>query len=252
MNCEDAQYLIHAYVDGELDLVHGLEIEKHVEACSQCSWEMAEIKRLKADMEDLYRRAPSGLDARVRRSVRQSASPGGLSNRLPVRALAVAAVVAAVLILGWLFARMAPFRARQAPIEGEVIASHVRSLMQPGHLVDVPSSDQHTVKPWFNGKLDFSPEVVDLTDSGFPLEGGRLDYIDGRAVAALVYGRNKHRINVFIWPSPDGNSSSRTSISRDGYNLIHWTAEGFNYWMVSDLNQSELSHLADLLSRPAH
>jgi anti-sigma factor RsiW len=120
--------------------------------------------------------------------------------------------------------------------------------MMLNHLVDVPSSDQHTVKPWFNGKLDFAPEVKDLVDQGFPLVGGRLDYIDNRTVAALVYQRRKHSINLFIWPST-GTDQSAQQFSNHGYNIIHWTQAGASYWAVSDVNSADLSEFAKLLSR---
>ena len=129
----------------------------------------------------------------------------------------------------------------------EVVSSHIRSMML-NHLVDVPSSDQHTVKPWFNGKLDFAPEVKDFADQGFPLAGGRLDYIDNRTVAALVYQRRKHSINLFIWPSP-GAPINPQQFSVNGYHIIHWTKSGASYWAVSDVNSTDLSEFAELVSR---
>lgn len=139
-------------------------------------------------------------------------------------------------------------------IAREVMASHLRSLM-PGHLMDVASTDQHTVKPWFAGRIDFSPPVNDFAADGFRLAGGRIDYLAGRPVAALVYQRRKHIVNVFVWPSADGSQSAVESIAHDGYNLLHWRRGGMNYWMASDLNPQEMGDFAGLLraegARPA-
>jgi anti-sigma factor RsiW len=140
--------------------------------------------------------------------------------------------------------------APDAPVAEAVLASHIRSLM-PEHLTDVRSNDQHNVKPWFNGRLDFSPTVPRLDEQGFPLLGGRLDYVHGRPVAVVVYGRRQHVINVFSWPASDDRAATPEPRSRNGYNLERWRQGGVEYWAVSDLNSAELQTFAELLRRAA-
>jgi anti-sigma factor RsiW len=157
---------------------------------------------------------------------------------------ATGAAFAAVLAGAFLFQTV--HQARSNTIVDQVVASHVRSLLA-AHLVDVVSSDQHTVKPWFDGKIDFAPEVRDLSANGFPLVGGRLDYLDGKTVVALVYQRNKHPINLFITPEPTSRSSAPRVMNRRGYNAFSWTNNGMRYWAVSDLNQAELREFTELI-----
>ena len=157
--------------------------------------------------------------------------------------MALAASLALVALGSW---QLASNRSAGVSLEEQVLASHVRSLM-PGHLTDVVSSDQHTVKPWFNGKLDFSPAVYDFAGRGYPLIGGRLDYLGGRPVAALVYGRRQHLINVFLWSATRGPAAGAGAIIRQGYHLLHWTTPAYNYWVVSDLGLAELREFAQLL-----
>jgi anti-sigma factor RsiW len=188
-------------------------------------------------------RAPEELRRRVRAAIRGSA--GGTRVVRTTRWLALAASVALVALGGVGGWQLAARRTAGSALADEVLASHVRSLM-PGHLTDVPSSDQHTVKPWFNGKLDFSPPVADFSPQGFPLVGGRLDYVAGRPVAALVYGRRQHVINVLLWPATS-RTDGPASRTRQGYHLLHATAGGYTYWVASDLSVPELQVFEDLL-----
>lgn len=230
MNCEDARALLNPYVDGELPVVENIEIEKHLKHCAACASSVENHRELHAALQDpsLYYTAPS-LDRLLPRRSNWN------------RRLSIAALAAALLIAGFVAGRFMP---EHEPTEQAVLDSHLRSLM-PGRLADVESTDQHTVKPWFNGKLDFSPPVADFAQQGFPLTGGRVDSIDGRAVAALVYRRNKHVINVYVWPAP-GSGRIETS-ERQGYNEDHWTQAGFEWWAISDLNAAELKGFAALL-----
>ena len=148
---------------------------------------------------------------------------------------------------GWGLVRALPARSADAFLTQELVASHVRSQMLPSHRFDVASSDPHTVKPWFEGKLDFSPPVKDLAGQGFPLVGGRLDYLHNRPVAALVYQRRKHSINLFIWPSSPGDEAAPTKATRQGFHMIRWTSSGMTFWAVSDLNEGELQEFVRLI-----
>lgn len=252
MNCHETEQIIGAYLDGELDLVRSLETERHFEECSACARGYRNQRALKTALADrrLYFEAPVGLQNRVQSAIRQSTQPAPASERrrklgnwnwatmfTPAVGMALLLILALPLALRY---------SAQNRLADEIVSAHIRSLMLE-HKLDVVSSDQHTVKPWFDGKLDFAPPVVDLASQGFPLLGGRLDYFNGRQVAALVYQRHKHFINVFIWPADHRVPAAGRTATRQGYNLVHWTASGMTFWAVSDLNTAELEQFAQLL-----
>lgn len=238
MNCPEAKTLLHPFIDGELDLVRTLEIERHQESCPECGRAVAGLQSLRATLkrEELRFPAPASLRRDIRAALRAESGPAPKGTRSIFRWLAFATPAVAVLALAlltpvWLTA------SRDARLAEEITAGHVRSLMA-GHLTDVASTDQHTVKPWFDGKIDFSPPVRDF--DGFPLIGGRLDYVSGHAAAALVYRRQKHDINLFIWPAANNATRAPKAFTRRGYNLVHWSGSGMEFWAVSDLNAVEL------------
>jgi anti-sigma factor RsiW len=242
LNCREAETLLHGYVDGELDLMKCLEIEQHIQECPACAQAHRELQSVRTAIgnSSLAFEAPPGLAQRVLSSVRAESPPDRTLRVRPRRVLAVAASVAVMMAAAWGAFRMLPMRSEEAILTEELVASHVRSQMLPSHRFDVASSDVHTVKPWFEGKLDFSPPVKDLAGQGFPLVGGRLDYLHNHSAAALVYERRKHSINLFIWPSATASEEAPTTVTRQGFHLIQWTRSGMTYWAVSDLNELEL------------
>ncbi len=238
---------LEAWLDGELGASEAAAVEAHVKACGACGALAARQRALRSairkELPPLA--APDVLRARIRDAVREAAPRAGPVRLVPWRGIGlVAAAVVAIVGAWWTGAWWQGRR----EIVTQVLAAHVRSLM-PGHLTDVASTDQHTVKPWFDGRLDYSPPVTDEAARGFPLLGGRLDYIGGHAVAALVYGRRLHRINLFVWPERNG-TLGRAQAERDGYHVIHWTRGDMTYWAVSDLNAEELEAFVRLLQQP--
>jgi anti-sigma factor RsiW len=248
MRCDDMQELISPFVDGELGLLTAAEVERHLQDCTICSQEYANHRALRAALraDDLYMKPPAQLGKRVQAAVRHASKGETRVRRFSWQWFGVSAATVALVIACVSTVTLLTGRSERDRLAHEVIASHIRSLMA-SHLTDVPSSDQHTVKPWFNGKLDFSPPVKDLTSEGFPLIGGRLDYLDNRPVAALLYQHRQHIINVFIWPVATERGNDSSELSRQGYNVIHWTHAGMSYWAVSDLNSVELQQLVSLI-----
>ena len=239
---------LDAYLDGELTAVDARDLEAHLAQCPECTRfrdGRLELRAAIAAGAPVFR-APDTLRARVRTAVgaaMTSRAPRPGTVRGVWRPLALAASLAVVALGGW---DLALERAAGRTLADDVLASHIRSLM-PGHLTDVLSTDQHTVKPWFNGRLDFSPPVYDFSERGYPLRGGRLEYVDGRPVAALVYGRRQHLINTFLWPATRSPAAGPATRTRQGYHLLHWTTADYTYWVVSDLGLPELEDFAGLL-----
>lgn len=240
--------LLHAYLDDELDLVRSMELEDHLVECGDCAHEVASYRVLRERVwtDNLRYQAPGSFRLRLLKEIREQEN----SNKKQVFVRARFPwwswmVLAACLLLAAATFVLDLQQHRERDLMGEIVSDHVRSLMAT-HLTDVLNSDQHTVKPWFTGKLDFSPEVRDLSSDGFDLLGGRLEYIDGHSAAAIVYQGRKHVINLFVWPSTGSDQEPQT-MARQGFNLIEWKQANMYYCAVSDLNQQELSELASML-----
>lgn len=247
MNHDEILELLHAHADGELDLVNAREVEQHLRACDKCRRAEEQILALRGALTNAAPsyRAPAHLRRNIRAALRREARTK--EKRFSFWPILATGAAFAALVLGFaLFQTIRTSHNRE--IVDQVVANHVRSLLAT-HLVDVASSDQHTVKPWFDGKIDFAPDVHDFSANGFPLVGGRLDYLAGKTVVALVYQRNKHPINVFITPAAGTGESSPVALMRRGYNVLSWTHREMNYWAVSDLNAAELRQLVGLLSQ---
>jgi anti-sigma factor RsiW len=259
MTREESNRLLHAHIDGGLDVAKALELEAHlaqdpfIRAACERLRELSAAVRDKAD----YYVAPAWLEARVRAAIAAEAGtaparPSWQPWLKPARSfvtvadwLRPAASFAAVALVTWVVALGAMHPGEDEHIAHEVLASHVRSVLA-SRSYDIASSDQHTVKPWLSARLAFSPPVADLSASGFELIGGRLDYIGAQPVAVLVYKRRAHLIDVFVWPvvaqKPD------QTLTRDGFNIEHFAKNGMDYWLVSDLSRNELDELAQLVA----
>lgn len=246
MSCHEVQEFLDAYVDRELDVVTSAQLERHFTECPSCRATSEAYQKLRnlVQAQIPYFRAPEELEQRIRASLhtterKQNKSSWG--EWFPHwRRWAIAGAVVVLLVFGAAVFQMLRRSAAEEMLAQEVVSSHIRSLMAD-HLSDIASSDRHTVKPWFSGKLDFAPVVKELSSKGFPLAGGRLDYLDNRPVAALVYKHNKHTINLFLWPSAQSDSAPRAMMIR-GYTVMHWTQSLLAYWAVSDINAAELSN----------
>jgi anti-sigma factor RsiW len=250
LNCEFAQTTVHGYFDGELDAIRSAEFEDHLKDCVECQAELKEIGTLRRLLQEsgLFAYASPQLVDRIRKQIAPEINESRAKVFSPRRFSlvpafgALAAAAAAIAIVFSVFQS----HTQSTRITAELIDAHVRSL-QPGHLTDVLSTDQHTVKPWFDGKLDFIPPVSDFSQQGFPLVGGRLDIIDGQNVAALVYSRRKHFVNVFVWPYHERTMNLPGSGSRQGYNWLRWQSGEMEFCLVSDASVADLWQLKSLI-----
>jgi anti-sigma factor RsiW len=246
MTCEEVKLLISARMDGEINAVQCVAIDSHLTGCTSCNEETEAQENLRAVIRDEmpYYRAPAHMQERLTSALRVAESFDGRARRTDWRVLGAVAAALVLAVLG-----AAPFLVNEHNqrqiVADELLSAHVRALFS--HTMDVVSSDQHTVKPWFNGKVTFSPPVVDLSSEGFPLEGGRLDSVGARLIATLVYSRRLHRIDVFVWPA--NHQMPPPHFERDGYNEISWTKNDFAFAAVSDLNTAELNTFAGLLKK---
>ena len=247
MTCNDTRNLLNAYVDGELDSEGSISVESHVQGCSSCLRDMENLHVLASSIERgaLRFKAPPHLKRNVQAAIR-AANPVARSSFFGWRWAGALASAAVLVALTWAATTHWVRSSEETLLVNAIVDSHVRSMMA-NHITDVASSDSHTVKPWFGGKLDYSPPAKDLTEQGYRLIGGRLDYLDNRPVAALVYQRSQHFINLFVWPVKSSVIPQEGHLTRQGYNMIHWTQSGMTYWLVSELNPAELNECARLL-----
>jgi len=247
MTCDEAEILLHALIDGELDAGHARDVEAHVATCPRCAAALADYRAMSKAVAgaNLRYTAPAALRERIEASLPKAPSAQILpmpNRRSVLRGFAMGSAVSAIAATG--LVAIVLRNDDEQRIASEVVSAHLRSL-QAGHLTDVVSTDQHTVKPWFNGRLDVSPPVIDLTSQGFTLVGGRLDYIDARAIGAIVYRRRQHIINLFVAQTANTESRAPKTETIQGFNIRRWSDRGLNYWAVSDIGVDELAEFGD-------
>jgi anti-sigma factor (TIGR02949 family) len=237
MICDEAEILLHALLDGELDAGHAREVEAHIATCQHCAAQLKAYRDMRSVMaaSDLHFAAPMQLRRRIETALPATRTP---DRRSVLKGFVMGSALSAAAATGLVVVVLR--REDEQRILADVVSAHLRAL-QAGHLTDVLSTDQHTVKPWFNGRLDVAPPVVDLTAQGFTLIGGRLDYIDGRTIGAIVYRRRIHVINLFVAQTSNAEPRVARVDTVQGFNIRHWSERGLSYWAVSDLNAGELA-----------
>ena len=251
MNCAECEILLHALIDGELDAGHAREVEAHMTSCTACSEKLQAFRSMRSAMAaaELKEPAPAALRSRIEAALPQPSAqifaPRQFSRRVFFGGFASGAVISTAIAASLFLAVFS--NDREQIVADEIVSAHIRSL-QAGHLMDVETSDRHTVKPWFNGKVDVAPPVIDLTAEGFTLLGGRLDYIDREPVASIVYQRRKHVINLFIAQRLGGGRAGVKSEMIQGYNVRHWSQNGLDFWAVGDIAPPELDEFVEKIS----
>jgi anti-sigma factor RsiW len=251
LNCAQARTAIECYADGELDALTSTTIETHLAHCAECQRTLERLRSLSVLIKEAapYRAAPDRLSRQIRARLQ---GRNGAAPRKEASAwwhwLRPAALVAATAAVTWIAAPQLKRPPTEELVAEEVISNHARATLT-GHVADLASSERHTVKPWLSSKLDFSPPVVDLAAEGFPLVGGRLDYLDRRPVAVLVYRRRQHVIDLFVWPdSAERPVAPSLAASKRGYQVLHWADRGMTFWAISDLNAAELKTFGERFS----
>jgi mycothiol system anti-sigma-R factor len=259
VSCEMTQSVLHGYLDGELDAARAAEFERHLLSCPQCVAEIEAQENLRSTIQNagLRERAPEKLRRSLQMAISGTSASGDPARAVtPIRTkpsvrptwwLTLAAAAVFAIVLGSRFLPNLTQSRGGDEMTAAIVDAHLRSL-QPGHLEDVISTDQHTVKPWFDGRIDFAPPVHDFVSDGFSLQGGRLDIVRGKTVAVLVYGRRKHIINVFVWPTSERDESPQQG-SQLGYNWIDWRKGGMEFSAISDVSAPDLVELQKLISQ---
>jgi anti-sigma factor (TIGR02949 family) len=249
MGCDDARELLQGYLDNELDAAHAMQVARHQETCEACRSAYADALQLRSAVRNNARRYRAPVQLRMR----ILAATGGAKSETRERSwwraqgwLSLGASFAVAVLMTWGLTYYFAKPAASDLLMDQALATHIRGVLSD-RLIDVASSDRHTVKPWLSARLDYSPPVADFADNGFALVGGRLDYLDGRPIAALLYQHKKHVISVFVWPDASVSQTKPGRESKNGYNVAHWTRAGFRYYVVSDLEGAQLARLVTLL-----
>jgi anti-sigma factor RsiW len=250
MECSEARVAVSALVDDELSGEQRRLVEEHLASCAACSTIAEDYRHIGRSLKAAaFVRAPPYMAERIRLQI---AGEGGEDRSLATGGWKTyAGHAAALLVVAGLSAsaawHAATTRSAHNSLKGDILSAHVRSLLQD-RPTQIASSDRHTVKPWFIGRLDYAPPVRDLTAEGFPLTGARLDFVGDRRVASIVYMRRQHVINLFVWPVDAGAAAEAEPSAVKGYNALTWTADGVVHWAISDLNLPELKQFQSLLA----